>query len=51
MLILRAIDKTIADVAAQHGSGVAAKLEALYELRERVAAQLLDDAPGGPSRK
>jgi hypothetical protein len=42
-LILQAIDTTIADVAAQSGSGVAGKLEALRELRERVAAQLRDD--------
>jgi hypothetical protein len=42
-LILQAIDKTIADVGARGGSGAAEKLDALRELRERVAAQLLDE--------
>jgi hypothetical protein len=35
--------QAIADVAAQSGSGVAGKLDALRELRERFAAQLLDE--------
>jgi hypothetical protein len=42
-LILQAIDKTIADVAAKGGSGAAEKLDALHELRERVATQSLDE--------
>ena len=50
-LLLRAIDKTIAEVAAQDGGGVEAKLDALYKLRERVAREALADASEGDSRR
>ena len=49
-LLLRAIDKTIAEVAAQDSGGIEAKLDALYKLRDRVARESLKDASEGDSR-
>ena len=49
-LILQAIDKTIADVTAKGGSDVARKLDALHDLRERVAAQLHDEDESSRAR-
>ena len=48
-LLRRAIDKTIAEVAAQDSGGVEAKLDALYKLRDRVAQESLKDARKGDS--